>query len=176
MTVHALPRSSTLSHDSGRGALHKAAFWGHDHIIPWLLTLKVRHRSIAFHHLPISFRVALNAPTASPGLLITSSSPPHRLLITSSIASHRLLITSSSPPHHRSTRTRPTHTATRRSTTPPASGTATASRSCSRAVPMRCSRTRKARSASAAADWPSMAVDGRRWPSMAAAERGRELA
>jgi hypothetical protein len=27
--------------NSGRTALHKAAFWGHDHIVPWLLECKV---------------------------------------------------------------------------------------------------------------------------------------
>lgn len=31
--------ASSVEVDSGRGALHKAAFWGHDHIIPWLLKL-----------------------------------------------------------------------------------------------------------------------------------------
>jgi len=39
LTEGADPHSVEI--DSGRGALHKAAFWGHDHIIPWLLTLKV---------------------------------------------------------------------------------------------------------------------------------------
>ena len=31
----------SLESNSGRTALHKAAFWGHDHIIPWLLSLGV---------------------------------------------------------------------------------------------------------------------------------------
>ena len=33
----------------GRSALHKAAFWGHDHIVPWLLTLKVPVNAVDYN-------------------------------------------------------------------------------------------------------------------------------
>ena len=38
-----------LEANSGRSALHKAAFWGHDHIVPWLLTLKVPVNAVDYN-------------------------------------------------------------------------------------------------------------------------------
>ena len=38
-----------LEANSGRSALHNAAFWGHDHIVPWLLTLKVPVNAVDYN-------------------------------------------------------------------------------------------------------------------------------